>query len=42
MGNSEVYGGNIETINVTEIYEISVSTYFISEGQITKPKDLRL
>jgi hypothetical protein len=32
-----MYDGNVEIIAVSEIYEVSVSVYFGSEGHITRP-----
>jgi hypothetical protein len=34
---NEVYGGNVEIIAITEICTVSVSVYFVYEGEITQP-----
>jgi hypothetical protein len=37
IGGSEVYDDNVEIIAISEIYELSASVYFVSEGRITRP-----
>lgn len=34
---TEAYVGNVEITAISEIHEVSVSVYFIHEGQVSQP-----
>jgi hypothetical protein len=37
VGKNGVYGGNVEIIATSDIFKVSASIYFVSQGKISQP-----